>query len=54
VLTVCDLTLVCQFLLPDGAVYNQWQSRVCYWHIQKLKAADPSGAMGGFTRLLHR
>ncbi len=38
----------------DGSVYNQWQSRICYWHIQKLKAADPHGAMGGFTRLLHR
>jgi len=38
----------------DGSVYNQWQSRICYWHIQKLKAADPHSAMGGFTRLLHR
>ena len=38
----------------DGSVYNQWQSRICYWHIQKLKAVDLHSAMGGFTRLLHR
>ena len=38
----------------DGSVYNQWQSRICYWHIQRLKAENPHSAMGGFTRLLHR
>ena len=40
--------------VADGSVYNQWQSRICYWHIQRLKAEQPHSAMGGFTRLLHR
>ena len=50
----CLVLTVLSVGIADGSVYNQWQSRICYWHIQKLKAADPHSAMGGFTRLLHR
>jgi len=38
----------------DDSLYEQWQSRVAYYHYKKQKMADgPCGDMGGFTRLLH-
>eukprot|EP01065_Artemidia_motanka_P046973 TRINITY_DN7239_c3_g1_i1.p1 TRINITY_DN7239_c3_g1~~TRINITY_DN7239_c3_g1_i1.p1 ORF type:complete len:651 (+),score=197.98 TRINITY_DN7239_c3_g1_i1:102-2054(+) len=32
---------------------EQWATRVAYYWYRKVKAADPCGEMGGFTRLLH-
>ena len=36
------------------AMQTEWQVRVCYYHYQKMRRQFPGGAMGGFTRLLHR
>ena len=33
--------------------YVEWHARVCYFWYKKIKAENPNGAMGGFTRLLH-
>lgn len=41
-------------LTADDSVYEQWQTRVAYFHYMKHKAlAGPCSDMGGFTRLLH-
>eukprot|EP00899_Mesostigma_viride_P024597 jgi/Mesvir1/5321/Mv25551-RA.1 len=37
----------------DASTYNRWQLRIMYYWYQKQRAADTSGQMGGFTRLLH-
>ena len=38
----------------DGAIYTQWQIRICYFWYKRVKADSPGSALGGFTRLLHR
>ena len=42
-------------MTAGSGTYNTWQSRMHYYHYLKAKAMqEPGGAMGGFTRLLHR
>lgn len=41
-------------LTADGGTYMAWQARICYYWYKKAKDADKHGAMGGFTRILHR
>jgi hypothetical protein len=33
--------------------YQEWQSRIAYYHYLKQKAAHPCSEMGGFTRLVN-
>ena len=39
-------------LTAQDNLYQQWQTRIMYYHWQKLRKADPCTEMTGFTRLL--
>ena len=40
-------------LTANDSQYQRWQSRIMYYHYEKLRAAHPDSALGGFTRILH-
>jgi len=37
----------------DSSTYQQWQSRMMYYHFKKMVKVDPCTEMTGFTRLLN-
>ena len=39
-------------LTAQDNLYQAWQTRIMYYHFQKLQRADPCSEMTGFTRLL--
>ncbi|KAL1504080.1 hypothetical protein AB1Y20_010490 [Prymnesium parvum] len=40
-------------LTAASGVYQEWQTRIAYYHYKKLKALHPCSDVGGFTRLLN-
>lgn len=40
-------------LTAASGTYQEWQSRIAYYHYKKLKAENPCSDLGGFTRLLN-
>jgi hypothetical protein len=40
-------------LTAASGVYQEWQSRIAYYHYKKLKAEHACSDIGGFTRLLN-
>ena len=36
-----------------SGMYQEWQSRIAYYHYKKQKATNPCSDMGGFTRLFN-
>ena len=40
-------------LTAASGVYQEWQTRIAYYHYKKLKADNPCSDIGGFTRLLN-
>ena len=40
-------------LTAAAGLYQEWQTRLAYYHYKKLKAAHPCSDLGGFTRLLN-
>ena len=40
-------------LTAASGLYQEWQSRIAYYHYRKLKAAHVCSDIGGFTRLLN-
>jgi hypothetical protein len=36
-----------------AGLYQEWQSRIAYYHYQKMKRLHPCSDMGGFTRLFN-
>ena len=36
-----------------SGLYQEWQSRIAYYHYKKMKAAHPCSDLGGFTRLFN-
>lgn len=40
-------------LTAASGVYQEWQTRIAYYHYRKVKAMHPCSDMGGFTRLLN-
>ena len=36
-----------------SGLYQEWQSRIAYYHYTKLRAANPCSDIGNFTRLLN-
>lgn len=39
-------------LTAAAGVYQEWQTRIAYYHYTQLKAREPCSDLGGFTRLL--
>ena len=40
-------------LTAASGIYQEWQTRIAYYHYKKLRAANPCSDIGGFTRLLN-
>lgn len=40
-------------LTAASGIYQEWQTRIAYYHYKKLKAQNPCSDIGGFTRLLN-
>ena len=40
-------------LTAASGVYQEWQTRIAYYHYKKLKKMNPCSDVGGFTRLLN-
>ena len=40
-------------LTAASGIYQEWQTRIAYFHYKKLKAEFPCSDLGGFTRLLN-
>lgn len=36
-----------------SGLYQEWQSRIAYYHYKKIKTANPCSDIGGFTRLFN-
>ena len=40
-------------LTAASGIYQEWQTRIAYYHYKQLKAQNPCSDIGGFTRLLN-
>lgn len=40
-------------LTAASGIYQEWQTRIAYYHYKKMKAMHPCSDLGGFTRLLN-
>ena len=39
-------------LTAQASTYQEWQTKIMYYHFQKIQKASPCSEMTGFTRLL--